>query len=71
MTSTVNPPPADLSAVVLKMEPDGTVRLRTDDEATVDGNGEIDYTYFINSCAVGVSAAYPCCIHCSLPSLVS
>ena len=57
MTSTVNPPPADLSAVVLKMEPDGTVRLRTEDEETVDGNGDIDYTYFIMSCAVGVSAA--------------
>ena len=57
MTSTVNPPPADLSAVVLKMESDGSVRLRTDDEATVDGNGDIDYAYFIISCAVGVSAA--------------
>ena len=54
MTSTINPPPSDLSIVVLKMEADGTVRLRTDDEATVDGHGEIDYTYFIHCCAVGV-----------------
>ena len=34
MTSTVNPPPCDLDMVVLKMDANGGVRLRTDDEQT-------------------------------------
>ena len=55
MTSTVNHPPSDLSEVVLKFDANGSVRIRTDDEATTDGQETVDYSYYIVCCAIGVS----------------
>jgi len=55
MTSTVNHPPSDLSDIVLKFDADGSVRIRTDDEATTDGQETVDYSYYIVCCAIGVS----------------
>ena len=45
--STRNPAPSDLGRCVMKFCSDGTVRIRGDDECTVEGDERDDYTFFI------------------------
>ena len=58
MTSTVNPPPCDLDMVVLKIDANNGVRLRTEDEQTEDGNGDTLRKYL--PCSVSNNMGHSC-----------
>ena len=66
--STRNPPPCDLGEAVMKIDLNGSMRARTDDERTEAGVDE-SHTFFIVCPATSVSANHSCLVLFATPSL--